>query len=188
MSLAVDVTEKTITSMMADYLAFKASFENYAMEVCWDGCRLQPSMVDRRLRDAYSFWIDDIKRVGEIEPNLEEGLDHFKLCGHLAYWLRRTSPVVEFTDYSSPCEDDEGKLTPDQEDFKDLLYEYGSEYLAFDLAFNLCMFHEQARADKTERSETLKLSRDYIRMVCHFMKCKHVSPHALTLLFKSLFQ
>jgi len=179
----------TIEEMKADYQAFKSEFDNYIGSICWDGCRLQAKVLPRKLMEVYEFWKQDLARVEGAEPNLVDGMDHFKICGHLAYWMRRIGPIFEFSDFSSPVDGDEGRLRPQQEDLKDLLYVYSTEYLAFDWAFQICTIYEQERGDRaSNRSLELRLSEDYIKTACHFMKCKHVSPHALALVLKSLFQ
>jgi hypothetical protein len=184
--MAFVVTENTLKSI-TDYKTFKGEFEAYVDSVC-EEVRLRGVLFsDRRERDAHTFWCEDIERIKKAEL-LDNGLDHFKQCGLLAYWLRRTSPVIEFTDYASPVEGDFGNLDKEHEDFKDFLTSYSSEYFAFDWAFRICLFHEQTRPDKNERADRIQLSHEYIRTTCHFLKCKQVSPHAMFLIYRSLFE
>jgi len=184
--MSVEVTQTTLEKLSSSFETFKEEFVTFTSNVCWEA-RLQPKIVDFRLRDAYQLWQKDLDRVKKADE-LHDGLDHFKQCGHLGYWLRRSSPIVEFIDYSSAYTESAGSMGDDANSFRDLLYQYGTEYLAFDWAYEICLFHERTRSDKSSRADTLQLSRDYIRTVCHFMKCKHVSPHALSLILKSLFQ
>lgn len=55
--------------------------------------RIDIDVSRRRLSDAFHFWVDDLHRVGEIELAGADP-DHFKRAAHLAYWLRRSTPVV----------------------------------------------------------------------------------------------
>lgn len=180
------VTDNTLKSIR-DYNEFKAAFSAYVDSVFSEVQLREVGLSDRRLRDAHTFWCADIDRIVKAEQ-LKNGLDHFKQCGLLAYWLRRSSPLIDFQDYSSPVEGDSEYLDKAHEDFKDLLMLYASEYLAFDWAFKICLFHERTRPDKTERADRIQLSREYIRTTCHFLKCKQVSPHSLFLIYKSLFE
>src|SRR5690242_13731963 len=58
--------------------------------------RLDVDVSRHRLSDAFHFYIDDLYRVGEIELGGGDP-DHFKRAAHLAYWLRRSTPVVKIT-------------------------------------------------------------------------------------------
>lgn len=181
------ITDSTLTSIFKDSRVFEDNFAEYAREVS-SKARLIPKIVPIRVKDAHAFWKEDLHRVGGAEPLLVNGLDHFKQCGHLAYWLRRTSPVVEFHDTSELYTEGTPGLNKDEVAFRDLMYKYGTEYMAFDWAFQICLFHEKTRPDKSERADSLVLSPDYIETMCHFLKRKNVSPHALFLIFRSLFQ
>jgi hypothetical protein len=185
--MSVVISKTTLHSIAENFDDFKNEFVCYANTVS-EKAQLLPIFVEFRLRDAHLFWKEDLDRVDAAEPHLKNGLDHFKQGGHLAYWLRRTSPVVEFKDmagaYSAGC----GDLAEDGAALRELLYKCGMEYLAFDWAFQICLFHEKTRPDKTLRADQMSLSRDYIETICHFLKRKNVSPHALSLIFRSLFQ
>jgi hypothetical protein len=128
-------------------------------------------------------------RVGKNEPQLRlEGLDHFKQCGHLAFWLRRLSPIVEAHDMTLNLGDAEGyALTDDEREFRKLLLGYCNEYLAFDYAYQICKYYELGKEGGSERAASLIPVREYYVTACQFMKYKNVSPHALHLILKSLF-
>jgi hypothetical protein len=129
-----------------------------------------------------------MKRVGDHEPNLENGLDHFKRAGHLAFWLRRFAPIVEATDPKKNLADAEGyDLTNDEMALRDLLNGYVNEYVAFDISYNLCRYYEGHKLQNPIDLAAFKLDREYIGMVCNFMKYKSASPHAFTVILKSLF-
>ena len=78
-------------------------------------------------------------------------------------------------------------MTTDESAFRDLLFGYCNEYLAFDLGYQFCRYYEINKAGGSQRATTLILDEDYLRTTCHFLKYKQVSPHALYLLYKSLF-
>jgi hypothetical protein len=178
-------------SMLADVARsfddFEREFRIYTCSVSAEA-RLQPTISHYRLRDAHAFWNEDLNRVEGAEPNLENGLDHFKQCGHLAYWLRRTAPIISFVDLTGCYSDGMPELDDDGKALRDLLYKYGMEYLSFDWAFQICRFHEMTRPDKKSRADDICLSEDYIVTTCNFLKRKNVSPHALFLILRSLFQ
>lgn len=181
------VTEALLPSLAKSGKEFESHFFQYATEVS-EPAHLMPRFVRYRVGDAYTFWVDDLKRVEFAERNLTNGLDHFKQCGHLAYWLRRSSPIVEFLDSSGAYATEVGHLDEYGEELRTLLYKYGAEYLAFDFGYQICLFYERNKAEATERAKSLVISGDYIEMVCNFLKCKNVSPHSLSLIYKSLFQ
>ena len=95
-------------------------------------------------------------------------------------------PVVEAVDLTRSIADAPGyDLSPDEIAFRDLLFGYSNEYLAFDLGFQFCRYYEMENG--SPRAAALVLDEDYIRTTCHFLKYKTVSPHALYLIYKSIF-
>ncbi|HEY7245363.1 MAG TPA: hypothetical protein VH678_15950 [Xanthobacteraceae bacterium] len=170
-----------------DETRFVSFFGEFAKGVLQEA-RLFPKLSQPRVIEAHGAWCSDLKRVGDHEPQLGEGLDHFKRCGHLAFWVRRMSPVVEAVDLTQNIADAEGMaLSDDEKAFRELLFGYCNEYLAFDLGFQFCRFYEVAKKGGSPRAESLILSDDYLKTTCHFLKYKNVSPHALFLIYKSLF-
>lgn len=93
-----------ILPSMAKYARFEEVFVAFAKEIARKAC-LFPRFSRPRLYTAHYAWRDDLSRVEQRENNLGQGLDHFKQCGHLAYWLRRSSPIVEFEDVAALWEE-----------------------------------------------------------------------------------
>lgn len=164
---------------------FVREYCDYAVAVL-RGCRLHPVASKVRVIEAHGAWKNDLTRVGAHEPNLEDGLDHFKQCGHLAFWIRRMSPIVEAHDTTKNHGDAEGyPLTDDEIAFRRLLLGYCNEYLAFDYGFQICKYYELGGG--SARAGVVAPSRQYYQATCQFLKYKNVSPHAMHLIYKSLF-
>jgi hypothetical protein len=178
----MQIDDKTLPSLK-DFEVFKITFENYAAEVT-RGALLKPVFSLPRLRDAHYAWLGDLKRLGETEDHLKDGPDHSKQCGHLAYWLRRQNPIVEYEDWHVSQEDP--YIYPDEEKKRDFITRYGSEFLAFDFGFQICSYYAQERLDKS-KTDMPRISMEYLTNICHMLKFKHVSPHALYLIYESLF-
>lgn len=170
---------------IVEWRHFEPFFVEYA-KATLEPARLVPLLSPNRVREVHGAWKMDLKRVGDHERNLDDGLDHFKQSGHLSFWVRRMSPLVEARDPLTSREAVRDDLSEQQIAFRDLLYAYGNEYLAFDLGFQFCRFYETDGSGKC-RADTLSLSEEYYRTMCHFLKYKTVSPHAMFLIYKSLF-
>jgi len=169
-----------------DEATFVRFYADFATHVLWQA-RLFPKLSRPRVIEVHGAWMSDLKRVNENEPQLGDGLDHFKRCGHLAFWARRMSPVIEAIDVTKNYQDTHTDLTTDEVAFRDLLFGYCNEYIAFELGFQFCRFYEIGKAPPSERAKHLVLSENYLKTTCHFLKYKQVSPHALYLIYKSLF-
>lgn len=181
-----EITKDTLLSI-EDCNAFVAAYPKYVADVL-ASARLLPKFAIQRLVEAHGAWQNDLHRVEENEPELSEGLDHFKRCGHLVFWLRRMSPMVEAIDLTRNLGDAEGfPLTDHEREFRELLFGYANEYLAFDFGFQVCKFYERGKADGSARAQSLNPTVEYYRTMCHFLKYKTVSPHAIFLIYKSLF-
>jgi hypothetical protein len=180
--------EKGHLGAILDPEEFVRKFCDYATDVLRT-CRLLPVASRPRLIEAHGAWANDLDRVGKHEPRLrDEGLDHFKQCGHLAFWLRRLSPIVEAHDTMQNLGDAEGyPLTDDEKAFRKLLLGYCNEYLAFDYAYQICKYYELGKQGGSERAAALVPTREYYVTACQFLKYKNVSPHAMHLILKSLF-
>lgn len=147
---------------------------------------LFPRLSLARLIEAKGAWKNDLHRVGGNEPKLENGLDHFKRAGHLAFWLRRALPIVEYVDTTQNLGDAEGyPLDEQQKKFRELIAAYGNEFIAFEIGYQFCKYYEVAAG--SERASNLILGEDFIRTTCHFFKFKSVSPHAMFMVYKSIF-
>jgi hypothetical protein len=176
---------RTTLDAIKDRDEFRDTFADYAEGVL-GSVRFFPILSKPRIYEAHGAWINDLKRVQDREQHLIDGLDHFKQCGHLAFWLRRTTPVAELQDLDFGSS--ELPLRPREKELRGILLGYHNEYLAFDLGYQLCKYYEVKHLDKpSERARDLVLSPDYYQTVCHFMKYKNVSPHALHLIYKSIF-
>ena len=182
MRIAKNTLEKLKTQT-----GFVEVFSEFA-EAVLGRARLFPQLSKPRLIEAHGAWINDIDRVATHEKNLEDGLDHLKHAGHLAFWVRRLSPLVEAQDETKNLADAAGyDLSTHEIDFRELLLGYANEYLAFDIGYQIARYYEIAKEGGSARAESLVISRDYYRTMCHFLKYKNVSPHGLHLVYKSLF-
>ena len=176
---------KETLESIKDEETFAKTFSSFAMGAMGPA-RLYPTFSRPRLDEAHGSWLADLKRVKEHERNLVNGLDHFKQSGHLAFWVRRISPVIEFADLDFG--ESELPMKPRETALRNLLKGYANEYLAFDFGYQICNFYEQKSVERpSPRAKGLILSPDYYQMICHFMKFKNVSPHAMHLIYKSLF-
>lgn len=176
----MQITENTFTDIEENQDRFVQVFKEFAETAMW-GARLLPKLSKPRLIESHGAWRNDLSRVGNHEPHLVEGLDHFKRAGHLAFWLRRFAPVVEAIDPLDSPQDTHAPLTATEVEFRKLLLAYCNEYLAFDFAFQFVKYYESAHGND------LILPPDYYFTMCHFLKYKNVSPHAMHLIYKSLF-
>ncbi len=182
----MDITEGTL-SALRDRDQFITIYPRFVTDVLAEA-RLFPKFAAPRLVDAHGAWKEDLYRVGEREPRLDAGLDHFKQCGHLVFWLRRMSPLVETIDLTQNIADAPGlPLINAEIQFRELLFGYANEYLAFDFGFQICKYYETTKEEPSARAATLTPGTDYYTVMCHFLKYKTVSPHALFLIYKSLF-
>ncbi|KQO42487.1 hypothetical protein ASF08_12850 [Methylobacterium sp. Leaf85] len=170
--------------MQSDVGEFTQFVAEYSEEIL-SAAYLIPQLSRARLDEVHGAWTKDLERVEENENQLEEGLDHFKRAGHLAFWLRRMGPVVDFIDYSVNIADGiEYNLSEKEADFRDLMFGHANEYIAFDIGLQYCKFYEP---QTSLRAQGITLSDDYTRTTCHFLKYKQVSPHSLFMIYKSLF-
>lgn len=178
----MEIDDQTLPRMV-DFVVLKENFEAHVVEFTRPAL-LAPQFSDVRLREAHYAWRADIRRIEQAEPNLTGGLDHFKQCAHLAYWLRRKSNVVDYTDWAKLVED--GKdLYPDEIKRRDFIRRYGEEFLAFDFGLKICTYYELEKVDAT-RTAPPSLSVEFLADLCHMLKFKHVSPHAMYLIYKSI--
>jgi hypothetical protein len=185
----VRIEKSTLKAIREDREEFSRFVKGYVLSVTFEHALLRPRFSEARLRDAHHYWQADMKRVeGYSLPSGSDGADHFKHAGHLTYWLRRSVPIVELNELSLSEAESAGRSLTEEPDqaLRDLLYDYATEYLAFDLGFAFCMFYERNRVSPS-RSLSLQLDEDFIKNVCCFLKEKNVSPHALNLMFRSLF-
>ena len=180
--MAIEIATSDLVKIDGDSAHFVAFIRRFAND-CFDPARLLPIFSEPRLIDAHREWVRDLKRIGDHEPELSDGLNHYKRCGHLAFWVRRASPVVEANDFEGNMTDPL-PMTDRQKKFRKFLEGYSNEYLAFELGFQFCLRFEIEQ--KSPRAG-LRIDDDYIRTICYFMKFKNVSPPSMSLIYKSLF-
>lgn len=233
----MDIDDTTIPTIFKDYEAFKSFVLTYLRDFVRVNAGLIPQVSESRLKDVHTAWVRDIARVGAksfgdestcvecgaiVDP-AEKTPDHFKHAAHLAYWMRRAAPVIDFVEprsypapnarYEPPSGTaggyppllerphswhewrqpnpeeaivDAEPITPAQKKLRDLLFRYGTEVLAFDLGYSICVFYERGRLDPRTQHPPFEIDEEYIETICCFLKEKNVSPHALFLIYKSL--
>ena len=139
---------------------------------------LEPNYSDDMLHDAYQSYVWDVKR---LKGNMGSKPDHFKVCGFLAYWLRRNSPVIGWNEIEQ-----DGEINASIHKGRELIYEYGRAHHAFMIGYRICYFFER---NKKTQNQFINTPPDeaYLRTVYYVMKYKHVSPHAMGLMYRSLF-
>ena len=182
----MDIDKNTLPKMLESFVGFKPIFENFCEEILWSG-RLLPVLSSPRLEEAWEAWKEDLTRLEKREPNLrDDGLDHFKHAAHLSFWIRKMTPIVEAIDVLQNIGDAEGApLSESEKAFRSLMLTYCNEYVAFDIGYQIVMLYEMGKPG--QRAEKVKISRDYLQTVCHFLKYKTVSPHAIQLILRSTF-
>lgn len=178
----MEITKTTLEDL-ADFDKFAALYKEFVSDTLWH-IHLMAVISPSRLKEAHEAWVKDKDRVEKNEKRLD-GLNHFKQCGLLAFWIRRMSPITEATDMTGACSYTPDPFTEDEKAFEELITSYCNEYIAFDFGFQIVRFYELGKPGN--RAENLALSARYYTTTCHFMKYKQVSPHALALIYKSLF-
>ena len=162
---------KTEKDFFVDF--YKKSCENVLFRLA----KLWPKLNRPSLIDAYWAWNEDLRRVQDFE-RLDHGLDHFKMSGHLAFWLRRMTPIVDVTAVETNYQDSQSDITPEEQEWRDFLFGYVNEFMAFNIGLAICEYYTGKKAI---------YKKDYIKMICHMMRYKNVSPHAIILIYKSIF-
>ena len=131
---------------------------------------------------AHGAWISDLERIERHEKQLIDGLDHFKRAGHLTYWIRRMSPIIDGHDpHYNPQDSDSHKVEPNSAELRmrERMFGFWNEYVAFEVGFQLCKFYELGQPGKRRRGEFFP-SADYYETMCQFLKFKNVSSSALS--------
>jgi hypothetical protein len=140
---------------------------------------LRASTSRLRSGDAQALWLRDVDRldVKGNDPN------HFKRAGFLVYWLRRRV-IIERCETLA--------FSTSQQEIQKDLYTNVNELVAFLIGFQLCAYFAlkdkiDESADITEQISRLRLPVAYISDITTLLKSKNVSPHALYLIYASLF-
>ena len=174
----------TLDAIQADEGKFVSVITVLIEELCADA-RLMPVLSATRLSEIWTAWCTDLERVGAEKGLREKGLDHFKRASHLAFWIRRFTPLIEAADLNA---ENPHPLSERQEQFRDLMFGYGTEYLAFNIGYQFCSYYERTKTPRNDRAFSLVPSMDYIVTVCNVMKYKTISPHAMMITYRSLFE
>lgn len=95
------------------------------------------------------------------------------------------APIVEYNDLIQAVEGGEA-IYEDEKMARTLIYEYGMEYIAFDFGFQICFYYESDRVDRKGEFRKPMLTPDYLKDICHMLKFKHVSPHSIYLIYRSM--
>lgn len=189
-----------IQKLQADRTYFKRAIAQFYVKVAETfGCNIVLS--DRRIGEAHDFWMDDVERVLEHDvPEATIALDHFKHAAHLAFWLRRHIPIndVVFRKDRLVAGDSTGGEPSGPTKAQVQFMSYGNELCALYVGFYICLAYEVCAMAKrdSKKGQTTVVS-DGIgvkRLPPHFqaeypklLKHKPVSPHALYMLYRSLF-
>lgn len=165
----------------------------------------------RRLGETYDFWKVDARRT--LDSGIKKGtkqLDHFKQASFIAFWLRRQIPINRTLRILPDGTVADGRPFSSEEEF---FFRYGNEICALLIGLELCLYYEiwvklhllskhtsvvepianDERPYATHTTSTLEyirgcsLKRDCVRDFAMVLKHKNMSPHALYLLYKSLF-
>jgi hypothetical protein len=176
--------EGTLDRIRTNWLDLFEEFKTFANKAV-ARARFEVEISKPRIYDVCYAWNDDIYRVCDREPHLKEGLDHFKTAGHLALWLRRFTPVIELKDLS--WVDAHEPWDERDREFKEFLKSYHNEFLAFEFGLELVRFYEKMREDGPGPRWDMAPTLSFYKTTAHFMKFKTVSPHAMNLAYKALF-
>ena len=146
--------------------------------------RLTPEFEPDLMHDAWEAFNWDTQRlVTNMSSKSPEPVepDHFKICGFAAYWLRRHSPV------SVLMEDKGLKVTKDEviKEWRRLFGSYSRALLAFYFGYRICYFYETR--GESDSVSPRKPDSAYIEAICYVMKYKSLSPHAMGMIYRSLF-
>jgi len=159
------------------------------------GCSVEVS--ERRLGEACDFWKVDAKRT--LDSGIEKGakeLDHFKHASFIAFWLRRQIPINKTMFLRAGGRVHSGIACSSEQKF---FIQYGNEICALGIGLELCLYYEfigkntstsnvqSITPDRLDYIKSCKLKSDSIRDYTMVLKHKNMSPHALYLLYKSLF-
>jgi hypothetical protein len=186
---AYTLFQKDIIPQLTDRNFFIACIAyNYAKQANAWGCTA--IMSERRLGEAYDFWIADQNRtLKEGMPEGTETLDHFKHASFISFWLRRMLPINN-TNAGRPVFAVDPKI-------QNFFMRYGNELCALLVGFHICLFYEASlervagtlsvRKDRLEYLRKCRIPEHTIQDFVMILKHKNMSPHALYLLYKSLF-
>lgn len=136
------------------------------------------NLASRRLEEAQDLWVDDVKRMridGDGTP------DHFKQAGFLCFWLRRR--IILAVNHPAPQTDNPSER-------QSFFIRHGNEVCAFLIAFKLCAFYQapgQSGVDRVKFLQSIRPDPNFLHDVAVLLFHKNVSPHALYLILRALF-
>ena len=160
-------TEKGFVSVVTD-----------VYDVLGSECAMKIEICDDRLCDAYLSLTADLNRLKSESMTGSKSTDpnpnHFKRCGFLTYWLRRSSPIIGCKGGNPGS----NKILRNKQGFL-MENHFINPQFAFDLGFLICQIFNE--------SDIPSISEEYNQTICYILKCKSISPHAMVLLFESLF-
>lgn len=130
-------------------------------------------------KDARDLWVRDRKRIEVAEDSTP---DHFKQAGFLTYWLRRRLAVETTHRYQIHA------FIEDQDSFVLGV----NDICAFLFGFRLCLYFEfreliAAGADISAELRKIVVEDHLKHDIATLMRGKNLSPHALYLIFRTLF-
>ncbi len=163
------VDEKKFTDFINLEYSYHAALAGYTLDT-------SPSA----LWDVHQRITKDIERLSESIEGFKPP-DHFKRAGYIAYWLRRYRPVIKWDDQHK------GKnLSPEVEISRKFFNNYIHEYLAFNTGYLVSLSYVMNSADSDGKIPHIIDAR-YFNDVCYLMKYKSISPHAMNMIYRSLF-
>lgn len=181
------IDKDVLPRILANKEDFFDFYAKYLTDMAWEAY-LVPNISKARVYEVWGAWDHDLKRVAKHEGNLSEGLDHFKHIAHLVFWLRRMAPLIELDDYNLGLSFDQKYILNDtHHELRDLLLSSANEYFNFELGLHFIRFYELGKDGGSNRASNVAIDKDYYKTVCHFLKYKSVSPHAINLIYKSIF-
>lgn len=174
--VSLDKREVDAQALLYIEQEYKSPYENYGLNCIVDKTRIEKALL---------FWKKDIEK---LHDDIGSTPRHFKQCGHLCYWLRRQAPIQRVYPKQSVLQT-HGKeyfqeFSDVETDRSILLLLYHNEFMAFDTGLKICRSYEARRHQKEVK---LNYDTHYLKVACQFLQEKNVSPHALTLIYKSLF-
>jgi hypothetical protein len=174
------VSGEKLKKILADKGALRNFFGDYLTEIA-SSAQLKVYIDEWRFDNVWEAWCGDTHRLTEKSMPAEDLPDHFKRFAFLSYWLRRYAPVYLYD--ISIANRSSGQIDVHSDIFKKRrwLRAYGSEFIAFDFAYQLILAFENNKVVQPPNEYFLK-------MIMYCLKFKHISPHSLILIYYVLFK
>ncbi len=77
-------------------------------------------------------------------------------------------------------------LPPEAEKAREFFNDYIHEYLAFNIGYHVSLFYVINSKDSDRKIPHI-INASYLNDVCYLMKYKSISPHAMNMIYRSLF-